>query len=121
MRTICLGLLLVGLAACGAPAATGVPTPPPTVARAPTPAINPTVAVRLTATRQRQAEVGEAACQRLDMEFARFGATFQRGQDPQVTLLEYARVSGLNPDAHTTLSDTYVRQILDLARSCQDA
>jgi hypothetical protein len=109
MRTICPSLLLAVLVACGAPTVT------------PAPAINPTVRAQLTATRQRDAELGEDACRALDAEFARFGATFQRGQEPQATLLEFARVSGLDPNGHTSASDLYAQRILSLARSCRDA
>jgi hypothetical protein len=121
MRTICLGLLLVALAACGAPAATSVPTAPPTTTRAPVPTINPTVRAQLTATRQGQADLGAVACRELDAEFARYGATFDHHQDPQITLLELARLMGYDPNAHTMVSDSYVRYTLTRARACQDA
>jgi hypothetical protein len=49
------------------------------------------------------------------------GATFDHHQDPNITLQEYARLSGLDPNAHTPASDSYVRYILGLARPCPDS
>jgi hypothetical protein len=125
MRAFRLWLLLVSLVACGTaaltPAPTPVPTAAPTATRVPAPTVNPTVLARLTATRQRQAEAGADACQRLDTEFARYGASFDHHQDPNLTLQELAYLSGYDVNAHTTGTDAFVRYTLGLARSCQDA
>jgi hypothetical protein len=115
------GLVAVAIVACGSPVATPVPTAVPTATRAPAPTVNPTVLARLTATRQRQADAGADACQRLDAEFARYSASFDHHQDPNLTLQELAYLSGYDVNAHTTGTDAFVRYTLGLARSCQDS